>query len=227
MTRLLTAIFAFFAIVLLFSCNQNPKDSTAEKKMLSPAPPPTPMVDATLYLLYADISSPNNDMKKLVNSGQGGEMLVFQSYFKQNGQMALVAHSGKKNKSDFDLSLVPVVDTVDLSNAGVTYDDIAGKNIYISNEELVGTGAHQPFRILKDYLNSQHAENYLVFIPKIIDADSASGKKTIYYRIVALVDKPSTKQVYDSLKTLPDLKTEDFALPAGGILVNPCPPRCS
>src|SRR5262249_21128171 len=149
-----------------------------EKKMLSPAPPPNPTVDATLYLLYSDISSSNNDMKKLVNSGQGGEMLVFQSYFKQNGQMVLVAHSGKKNKSVFDLSLVPVIDTVDLSNAGVTYDDISGKNIYTGNQELVGTGSHEPFRILKDYLNSTHAENYLIFIPKIIDADPNSGKKT-------------------------------------------------
>lgn len=226
MTRLLTATFAFFAIVFFFSCNQKPKDSVVEKKT-SPAPLPTPIVDATLYLLFTDISTPNNDMKKLVNSGQGGEILVFQSYFKQNGQMVLVAHSGKKNKSVFDLTFVPVIDTVDLSSAGITYDDISGKNIYTGNQELVGTGSNQPFGILKNYLNSPHAENYLVFIPKIIDADPSSGKKTIDYRIVAMVDKPSTKQVYDSLKNLPNLKTEDFALPAAGLIINPCPPRCS
>jgi len=223
MTKLLTATNAFIAIVFLFACNQKPK-KYAEKAV--PYSPQTPTVDARLYLLYSDISKDSNDLQKLVNSKNGGEKLVFQSYFKQNGQLVLIAYSAKKTQESYDLSFVPVIDAINISDTGINYETISGTNLSIGNQELTNSPGNHSFDSLKNYLNHPHPENYLVFVPHREWVDSLANKRTLTYLIVAVKNLPSTKMEYESLQQLPIPPANKLSL-ASGITINPCPPRCN
>jgi hypothetical protein len=217
MTRLLNT-FAFFVIVFLFSCNQKPSQDFLKAE--SPNSPQNPTVDARLYLLYSDISKDSNDLQKLVSSKKGGEKLVFQSYFKPNGQLALVAYSGKKNQADYD-TLVSVIDDITISDTGISYETISGTTL--GNQELTKSAGEHSFESLKNYLTHQHAENYMVFIPHLEHADSSTNRKILTYLMVAVKNLPATKIDYEALLQLPNQKTE-LSLP--NWTINPCPPRC-